>query len=71
MLLPYLWTGVERWMLKNDRSVCEKNATKPQPVTKYNLDPSILIVMKLPIIHGKIYNISVYYKHTSVLKKTN
>ena len=43
-------------MLKSDRLVCEKNATKAQPVTNYNLDSSILIVTKLPIVRGKIYN---------------
>ena len=43
-------------MLKSDRLVCEKNATIAQPVTNYNLDPSILIVKKLPIVRGKIYN---------------
>ena len=43
-------------MLKSDRLVCEKNAAIAQPVTNYNLDPSILIVMNLPIIHGKICN---------------
>ena len=44
VLLPYLWTGVERWMLKSDRLVCEKDATIAQSVTNYNLDPSILII---------------------------
>ena len=44
MLLPYLWTGVERWMLKSNRLVCAKNATVAQSVTNYNLDPSILIM---------------------------
>ena len=43
-------------MLKSDRLVCEKNATKAQPVTNYNLDPSILIVTNLPIVRGKICN---------------
>ena len=43
-------------MLKSDGLVCEKNATKAQPVTNYNLDPSILVVTKLPIVHGKIHN---------------
>ena len=37
VLPPYLWTGVERWMLKSDRLVCEKNAAKAQPVTNCNL----------------------------------
>ena len=36
MLPPYLWTGVERWMLKSDSLVCENNATKAQPVTNCN-----------------------------------
>ena len=43
-------------MLKSDRLVCEKNAAIAQPVTNYNLDPSILIVMNLPIVHGKSCN---------------
>ena len=34
-------------MLKSDRLVCEKNATITQPVTNYNLDPSILIMKRI------------------------
>ena len=67
MLLPYLWTGVERWMLKSDRLVCEKNTTIAQPVTNYNLDPSILIVTNLPIVRGKICNTSEVRQYQPVI----
>ena len=61
VLPPYLWTGVERWMLKSDRLVCEKNATKAQPVTNCNLGSinSVNLIMKciyhLSIVRGRIF----------------
>ena len=59
VLLPYLWTGVERWMLKSDRLVCEKNATKAQPVTNCNLGSINSVYfnyeVNLLVVRGKIF----------------